>query len=259
MQKQNYEVEVLVNGKPLKEYKKDGRTYVEGRKGTTFSLRLRNNSWKRKLFIPSIDGLSVMNGGKASFDSSGYIVRPYSSITVEGWRTSDSEVARFYFSDPQDSYAEKIEKGENLGIIGVAVFDEKEKPQPFVINSYPTVQQNCLCHHCSPTYTISTYPSGTTNAIFGTCTSRTATAASLSLQASSTRASAKADLGTGFGESARSEVTSVEFERGSQDTLFEIHYGTREWLEDKGVDLKREAVYIAPQAFPGQYCKPPKD
>jgi len=110
MTKNNYEVEVLVNGRPVKEYSHEFRTYIEGKQKTTFSLRLKNNSSVRKLFVPSIDGLSVMDGKECSFDSSGYIVGPYSSITIDGWRTSDSEVAQFYFSDAKSSYRKRMGK-----------------------------------------------------------------------------------------------------------------------------------------------------
>ena len=130
MLKQSYEVEVLVNGKPAKEYAHSGKVYIEGRKGTHFSIRIRNNSYSRKLFIPTIDGLSVMNGETGDFNSSGYIVSSHDSITIDGWRTSDKEVAEFFFSSPEGSYAKKIKNGDNLGVIGVAVFEEETKIIP---------------------------------------------------------------------------------------------------------------------------------
>ena len=91
MQKSNYEVEVLVNGHPIKEYYKDGKIYIEGRKGCEYSLRIKNNGWKKIVVIPTIDGVSVMNGKQASYDSPGYIISGYNSLTIDGWRTSDSE------------------------------------------------------------------------------------------------------------------------------------------------------------------------
>ena len=238
MTKSNYEVEVLINGKPVKEYIHDGKVYIEGRKETRFSLRLRNNSWQRKLFIPSIDGLSVMNGEECSFDSSVYIVKPYSSVTIDGWRVSDSEVAEFYFSSSSDSYRKRMGKGNNLGVIGVAVFSEKYKMP--IINSF-------YCNHSQtefPRYTLSS-----------------ATAlnnASLSTSGASVRSMSQ-DLGTGWGESKRSEVVSVEFDRENhEDTMFEIFYNTREQLQKLGINFKREPLYVTPQSFPGQFCKPPK-
>lgn len=261
MLKQNYEVEVLVNGKPLKEYAYDSKLFVEGRKGTTFSLRIRNNSYQRKLFVPSVDGLSVMDGKPASHSSNGYIVPAHGAITIDGWRKSDDAVASFYFTGSDDSYGARIGKGGNLGVVGVVVFDEKEKP-----NTYTTI---CLCgqHWCSRCYPY--WPNGivprspwygigsgttihlnasTTNASFST-TSVTPTSASMR--------GVSQDVGTGWGEEKLSQVRTVEFERGNLTATFEIFYNTREQLEALGVDFNIQPLYVSPQAFPGQYCPPP--
>lgn len=252
MIKNNYEVEVLVNGKPLKEYTHERRVYIEGKEGSTFSLRLRNNSSERKLFVPSIDGLSVMNGEECSFDSSGYIVRPYSSIIIDGWRVSDAEVAEFYFSSPKDSYRKRKKAGNNLGVIGVAVFEEKEIPpkDTFINVPFPRV-----------------FPSGTPypdKGIFycqslGMSRVDTRTVTTMASNNSMLR-SLSQDIGTGWGSNKKSDVVSVEFERsGSPVATYEIFYNTRAQLEKLGVNFHKEPLYVAPQAFPGQYCKPPKD
>lgn len=275
MIKNNCEVEVLVNGKPLKEYSHNGNLYVEGKKGSTFSIRLRNNSGKRKLFVPSIDGLSVMNGEECSFDSSGYIVRPYSSLTIDGWRISDNEVAEFYFSAPNDSYRKRMKRGNNLGVIGVAIFDEKDKPVPPVTiiekHIHPHYCHSRWCGWCQRFHGCCDGCTGyhlTTSAGAGTFTlDASATNASLNVSNSvnALSCSVKSDsfsqqLGTGWGETKRSEVVSVEFERESSPcATFEIYYNTRQQLEAMGVDFRKEPVYVAPQAFPGQYCKPPRD
>ena len=110
MKKSNYEFEIVVNGKPLKEYYHESKNYIEGKKNTEFSLRIKNNGSAKILAIPSVDVLSAMDGKKASFDSSGYVISGYDSMTIDGWRTSDDEVAKFYFSNPEDSYGKR--KGE---------------------------------------------------------------------------------------------------------------------------------------------------
>ena len=198
MLKQQTEFEVLVNGKPLKEYSHEGKTFIEGREGTNFAIRMRNNTGSRKLFIPSIDGLSVMNGEKAGFDSSGYIVKPYSAVTIEGWRVSNNEVNEFFFSKAKDAYATKTKNGDNLGVIGCAVFGEKERPAPIIIKEYIPYPQ----HHCHSNYNLS---------------------------ASNT----------------------------SSNTSSKEQVNAREQLEAIGVDFRKETVYVTPQAFPGQYCRPP--
>lgn len=220
MQKANYEMEILVKGNPIKEYLHDSKIYVEGREETIFSLRLKNNSGERKLFVPSIDGLSVMNGEECGFDSGGYIVRPYGAITVEGWRVSDKEVAKFYFSSPEDSYGERIKKGNNLGVIGAAVFaEEEERGWVKARGTFPNRKGQDFVNYCL---------SGVSQ-----------------------------NLGTGWGEAGRSEVVAVNFQRKeTPEVVFEIYYNTRGQLEKMGVNFK-EAVYVA-QAFPGRYCRPPE-
>lgn len=259
MLKSSYEVEILINGKPAKEYYHNYKNYIEGREGTRFSIRMRNNSYSRKLFVPTIDGLSVMDGKEGSYDSSGYIIQPYSSITIDGWRTSDKEVASFYFSSPEGSYRKRMSKGNNLGVIGVAVFEEKYNFYTYTPCTFPTV----------------TIPNVTSDPTWGpTSFSSNSTmnydAKNLDLAyhndkmycCSSLGSSPQQKLGTGFGEVKRSEVTSISFERLSYPAcVMEIYYNTRSELEKAGVSFKKEPLYVAPEAFPGNsgYCTPPKN
>ncbi len=265
MQKRNYEVEVLVNGRPIKEYFHRGKHYIEGKRDTTFSLKLRNNTWQRKLFVPSIDGLSVMNGEEASFDSSGYIVSPYSSITIDGWRISDDEVAEFYFSSAKDSYRKRMKRGNNLGLIGVVVFEEK---------SHQTYTFPCTCGghgwggggggcsgtcHDSIKFTTTTSDNGPEIMCLSNSGSDDSNSGSAMFASASCSSPVSQELGTGFGDTRRSEVTSIGFERCNRpDATFEIYYNTREELEKAGVRF-RSPVYVTPQAFPGEYCKAPRD
>lgn len=259
MQKQSYEIEVLINGKPAKEYQHKGKIYIEGRKGTRFSIRMRNNSYSRKLFVPTVDGLSIMNGEEGSYDSSGYIVSGHSTVTIDGWRTSDKEVAEFYFSTPNGSYRKKMGKGDNLGVIGCAVFGEVFQPLA-VYDSYQNQK---------PAFPGNPWPQWTTttggNSATVTYTTAGATLSGLSASNSAMLCSANIGsqaqqaLGTGWGDQKKSEVTTVSFERqSSPDSIFEIFYNTREELEKAGINFKKEPLYVAPQAFPGQYCKPPR-
>lgn len=246
MQKNSYEIEILINGKPAKEYYHNGKIYIEGRKGTRFSIRLRNNSSFRKLFVPTIDGLSVMNGEEGSYKSSGYIVDGNTSITIDGWRTSNKDVAEFFFSSPENSYRRRMGKGNNLGIIGVAVFSE-------VLKSWTTTTYAGNASVTNTSYTGAIYP------YINYAEPHPMASAFLSCGMNSGSTPTQ-KLGTGFGETKTSEVINVNFDReATPDTIFELYYNTREELEKTGVNFKKTPLYVVPEAFPGQFCKPPKN
>jgi len=246
MLKSNYEVEVVVHGKPLKEYEKDGKAYVEGREGTLFSIKIRNNSWQRKLFVPTVDGLSVMDGEVGGFESGGYIVGAYDSIEIKGWRTSDRDVAEFFFSGSGKSYSVRSGKGGgNIGVIGVAVVGEKVRYQTFNISQ----MQNITPAPWNPGYPYN-------NKFF--CSSDDSVMC-LSAQCCDAVNVAQG-VGTGFGDRKESHVTEVSFDReGSPECVFQIFYNTREELKKLGIGFEKRACYVSPQAFPGKYCKPPQD
>jgi len=241
MQKNQYEFEVLVNGKPVNEYDHKGKTFIEGKEGTEFAIRMRNHTGKRALFVPTIDGLSVMDGKEASYESSGYIVGAYSSETIEGWRTSDSEIAKFFFSKVKESYAAATGKDGNVGVIGCAVIREKEKPQPIVIKEYIREKEYIP-------YPVPQYPrwphdhiylcQAGGNQMMGSSVSLSVSNSAGSAQAMNVQTSAS--LGTGFGEVKYSPVRTVEFEREEVPVaVFTIEYNTRANLEAMGVEFKK--------------------
>ena len=54
-----------------------------------------------------------------------YIVDPYRHATYRGWRTSATEVHRFYFTHPADSYAEAFDDSSAMGVIAIAAYRER--------------------------------------------------------------------------------------------------------------------------------------
>ncbi len=104
MHKSNYGLELLVNGRPVKEYYKDNKSFVESRNGTEYTLRFRNNSWKRVMAILSVDGIEVLKGKAAVEADNGYIVDAFSSIEVKGYRIDDKNVAAFKFAETAQGY-----------------------------------------------------------------------------------------------------------------------------------------------------------
>lgn len=101
-----------------------GRRYAIGRSGQRYQIGIENHSAYRYEVVTSVDGLDVIDGGDAGYSKRGYILDPYSSVLIEGWRTTDSTVAAFRFGALTDSYASRRGKPRNIGVVGAAFFHE---------------------------------------------------------------------------------------------------------------------------------------
>jgi hypothetical protein len=101
------------------------RRFALGTQGIAYRIGIENHARERFEAVASVDGLDVMDGSEASFAQRGYIVEPFTSMVVEGWRTSEDTVAAFRFSELEDSYAERTGRARNIGVVGVAFFREE--------------------------------------------------------------------------------------------------------------------------------------
>jgi hypothetical protein len=124
-----YEVEVLVDGAAAPQFLHAGDSYVLGRNGARYTLRVWNRSWTRVEAVVSVDGLDVIDGKTADFrEKRGYVIAPGGFVDIEGWRLSGRQAAAFRFSTVRDSYAARTGGARNVGVIGVAVFPERPAP-----------------------------------------------------------------------------------------------------------------------------------
>jgi hypothetical protein len=133
-----------------------------------------------------------------------YIVNAYEHASYEGWRTDSDTVHKFYFTDTADSYSVRtFEDSSAMGVIAVAVYKEKERPQPL----YQSKRSQ---------------PSSA--------------APSASMGAGREKASTDESAGTGFGDGQYSPTVNVAFEPGVvpvQKTL--VKYEWQEVLCKKGL------------------------
>ena len=106
-----------------------GEYWVAGRPGARYSIQIRNRLGERLLAVTSVDGVNVVSGATAGWDQTGYVFGPGESYQITGWRKTDSEVAAFTFTDSPNSYAQRTGRPANIGVIGVAIFRERQ-PQP---------------------------------------------------------------------------------------------------------------------------------
>lgn len=121
---------------PYKNYKTGGthliKKYLEARREENYSIVIRNNTAERVGVVVAVDGRNIITGRKSFLKNNEmmYIVYPYGSTKLEGWRTNQDAVHRFYFTDVSDSYAVRTFGDTSaMGVIAVAVFREKEQPR----------------------------------------------------------------------------------------------------------------------------------
>jgi hypothetical protein len=222
-----YGLWVVSNGKPGREYEHNGTIWLEGDKGAEFTLRVRNGQAHRVLAVVSVDGLSVMNGKTASYKSGGYILEPHCSEDIPGWRLNLDEVARFFFATLGASYAAKMDKPANIGVIGCAFFTEMQ-----------TIEE-------APSSAPGSYYEGAPMP------------PSRRSPAPPCPGPAAPELGTGFGKKTKHHVQQLEFDRASDgpDAVLSLRYDSRRGLEARGIVLAPPPG--EPNPFPGEFCAPP--
>src|SRR5690606_24474761 len=117
-------------GRTLDSLPHRGESWIEGVPGHRYTVRLTNTSNQRVLAVLSVDGINAVSGETAATNQAGYVLGPYQSTEVNGWRKSLAEVAAFQFASFAQSYAVRTGRPDNVGVIGVAVFTEKLSPPP---------------------------------------------------------------------------------------------------------------------------------
>ncbi|RYF66415.1 MAG: hypothetical protein EOO22_21100, partial [Comamonadaceae bacterium] len=92
------EVQDRDSGATLPVYPADGQRYVAGRPGARYGVTIRNLRNERVLVVMSVDGVNVLTGQTAGWTQDGYVLRPYETGQIAGWRKSDREIAAFEFT-----------------------------------------------------------------------------------------------------------------------------------------------------------------
>ena len=124
-------------GERLTPYRYGGKLYVAGTPGDRYAVELRGNRSERVLTVLSVDGVNVLTGQTAATLQSGYVIDGGQSYGISGWRKSMDDVAQFVFTSLSDSYAARTDRPGNVGVIGVAVYRERDAPaQPIAVTPY---------------------------------------------------------------------------------------------------------------------------
>lgn len=130
------QVQVLVGRRPAPLFTRDvasDRHYFEAFEGREYSLKLHNTTGERIGVLIAVDGLNVVNGERSALQRTEpmYVLDPWETTTIRGWRTSLDEVRKFVFVDEEQSYAERTDQANgDLGWIRVLAFREY-RPQAY--------------------------------------------------------------------------------------------------------------------------------
>lgn len=135
------DVQVLVDGRPVNQYAARGRRYVEAMKGAEYELRISNSLPVRVAVALSVDGLNTIDARRTtSREASKWVIEPYQTITISGWQMSSARARRFYFTSERDSYAAKLGRAADLGVIS-AVFFRERRAVGVVPRTYPAAEE----------------------------------------------------------------------------------------------------------------------
>ena len=204
-----------------------GSTFVAGEHGDRYEIRIGNNSAHRLEVVVSVDGLDAVSGRPGDFTSQrGYVIEPFGSVVIDGFRTSLQRVAAFRFASVGDSFAAKSGAAHNAGVIGVAVFKERAAP--------------IARHHHAPKVAGASKKDGKARR------SAPSRPGSATADAERSWSAPSRELGTRFGESRHSAVREVGFTRASArrpDFRTTLHYDSARGLQARGVPLVVDPVW----------------
>ncbi len=223
-------------GERLPVYWHNGQRYVAGVPGHRYAIEIANRSAGRVLMVVSVDGVNAVTGQTAAWDQAGYVMTPGNRWEVRGWRKSREQVAAFEFTAHANAYATRTGRGQEVGVIGVAVFREKDIPPPVVLAPEPTMGN--LAKSEAP----------------ASPEAKAATAAESVADAAHQARRAAPRLGTGHGRSETSVVGHTQFERAQTrpDEVITVYYNSYENLLAAGVIPAAVVRPQQPNPFPLQ-------
>jgi hypothetical protein len=243
-------------GSILSTHSQNGKLYVAGAPGHRYSVRIVNRTGARVLTVLSVDGVNAVSGETASPDQTGYVLGPWQGTEVDGWRKSMAEVAEFNFTALGNSYAARTGRADNVGVIGVAVFRERqpawrERDDKIAMREAPAAAKDAQ----APAPATAAQSAG---ALAGAARSADAVAAN---EAAAARPAPKPEesLGTGHGarESSYASYTTFERESSRPNEVVSLWYDSYNNLVARGVIPQPRPIRRDPQPFPNGFVPDP--
>ena len=247
-------------GETLRSWYHDGRLYVAGDPGTRYGLRFANHTGGRVLAVVSVDGVNIITGETANYNQRGYVLDPWQTISVNGWRKSETAIADFQFAPLSGSYAAKTGRPGEVGVIGMAVFQERkpppaplsenaERPTPDIVRRAPL---DMVSPFAAPAPSAPMQALPTFAAPAAPPPPPPAARSAYEGAAHPSKALADEKLGTAHGASEWSVINIVSFVRATNQPqeISLIEYDTWDHLVARGI-VPGDAQYH-PRAFPGE-------
>jgi hypothetical protein len=246
-------INLICDGKTLEAVTSSGTTFfcVEPEMhGKPFTIQLRHQSSGRKAVFIGVDGKCVQTGKddwtNPRADMRAYLVEPYRTMELKGFRTSEETVGEFVFTDVERSYAAQTGTSENSrGTIGLEIWGERAVQRNWggALESLSkgggrqTLGRRSMSYDAGDDYLLG---------------------ASLDAMAAPAAAAAAEEVGVGFGNDVQSKVTEVSFNWGSMERRMTFRYATRAQLESWGlIHPKPPAVNAFPKPAPETAQRPP--
>ncbi len=234
-------------GEVLPQYRRHGKVYIVGTPGNRYSVNVRNKSNGRIMSIVSVDGVNAISGETADTLQQGYVLAPWSTAEIAGWRKNLNEVAAFYFTSLSNSYAGRTGRPENVGVIGVAVYEE-DLPvvQPLEAAPQASFKERADSASGAPAAPAPAARADQANSTLGSSSASRAVAAE------------SKKLGTGHGErlAAPTQYTSFKRLTMAPAEVVTIYYDSRANLLAQGVIPA--TVGRKPNPFPGNFVPDPE-
>ena len=228
------------NGQVLPEYRHRGQDWIAGVPGHRYSVRLTNTTGERVLVVLSVDGVNAVTGQTASPSQGGYVLEPWESAEIAGWRKSLDDIAQFVFTDLPDSYAARTGRPANVGVVGVAVFRERQLRPVYAPPPAPPIASGMARNEARKA---------------------AAPAASADRAMASEAEAMPQRLGTGHGQREWAPVGQTEFVRAtrSPQQVSQLRYDDADALVALGILPRYRAPYAGttPRAFPGGFVQDP--
>jgi hypothetical protein len=195
------------------------RAYLKAERNAPYRIRIRNLTDRRVAVAVAVDGRNIISGTRSDLARGEpmYILGPWETQDYTGWRTSMTDVHEFFFTEWANSYAEAFGDRSARGVIAVAAYREKERPQPKLsVQPYSKEERAAgAAAQAAPA---------------------PANEGKLSRSDAQTKDQRDSEPGTGFGEQRYEPVTRIEFEseRSASARVF-LKYEWQETLCKKRV------------------------